>query len=75
MIDRLEKGQEAGKQLDGETQSPVDAEDPSVARVVELRHFGGPNHEQIAAALGITIYEARQKWTYARTWLLDTLGD
>src|SRR5271154_1246583 len=27
------------------------AEDPAVARVVELRHFGGLNHEQIAATL------------------------
>ena len=51
------------------------AEDPAVARVVELRHFGGLGHEQIAAALGITVYEARQKWTYARAWLRDALGE
>jgi RNA polymerase sigma factor (TIGR02999 family) len=51
------------------------AEDPAVARVVELRHFGGLNHEQIAAALGISVYEARQKWTYARAWLRDALGE
>jgi RNA polymerase sigma factor (TIGR02999 family) len=51
------------------------AEDPAVARVVELRHFGGLNHEQIAATLGTTVYEARQKWTYARAWLRDALGD
>ncbi len=50
------------------------AEDPAVARVVELRHFGGLNHEQIAATLDITVYEARQKWTYARAWLRDALG-
>ena len=29
-------------------------EDPAVARVVELRHFGGLSHEQSAATLGIT---------------------
>ena len=51
------------------------AEDPAVAQVVELRHFGGLSHEQIAAALGITVYEARQKWTYARAWLRDALGE
>ena len=31
-------------------------------------------HEEIAAALGITVYLARQKWTYARAWLRDALG-
>ena len=28
----------------------------------------------IAASLGITVYLARQKWTYARAWLGDVLG-
>jgi RNA polymerase sigma factor (TIGR02999 family) len=50
------------------------AEDPTAARVVELRHFGGLGHEQIAAVLGITVYQARQKWIYARAWLRDALG-
>jgi RNA polymerase sigma factor (sigma-70 family) len=49
-------------------------EDPIAARVVELRHFAGLGHEQIAAVLGITVYRARQKWTYARAWLRDALG-
>jgi RNA polymerase sigma factor (TIGR02999 family) len=49
------------------------AEDPVAARVVELRQFAGAGHEQVAAALGITVYEARQKWTYARAWLRDAL--
>lgn len=51
------------------------AEDPLAARVVELRHFGGMGHEQIAATLDITVYQARQKWTYARAWLSDVLSD
>ena len=50
-------------------------EDPVAARVVELRHFAGFGHEQIATVLGITIYHARQKWAYARAWLRDALGD
>jgi hypothetical protein len=41
--------------------------------VVELRHFAGLGHEQVAAALGVSVYEARQKWTYARAWLRDAL--
>jgi RNA polymerase sigma factor (TIGR02999 family) len=50
------------------------AEDAVAAKVVELRQFAGLGHEDIAAALGITVYLARQKWTYARAWLGDVLG-
>ncbi len=49
-------------------------EDPVAAKVIELRQFAGLGHEEIAAALGITVYLARQKWTYARAWLRDVLG-
>jgi RNA polymerase sigma factor (TIGR02999 family) len=49
-------------------------EDALAARVVELRHFAGLGHEQIAAALHITVYQARQKWAYAQAWLSDALG-
>jgi RNA polymerase sigma factor (TIGR02999 family) len=44
-------------------------EDPIAARVVELRQFAGLSHQQIADVLGVSIYQARQKWTYARAWL------
>ena len=49
-------------------------EDPVAARVVELRHFAGLGHEQVAESLKISVYTARQKWTYARAWLRDALG-
>ena len=49
-------------------------EDPVAAKVVELRQFAGLGHEQVAATLGITVYLARQKWTYARAWLRDAIG-
>jgi RNA polymerase sigma factor (TIGR02999 family) len=48
-------------------------EDIVAARVVELHHFAGLGHEDIAAALDITVYRARQKWNYARAWLSDAL--
>jgi RNA polymerase sigma factor (TIGR02999 family) len=48
-------------------------EDPLAAKVVELRQFAGMGHEEIAATLDITVYRARQKWTYARAWLRDAL--
>jgi len=49
-------------------------EDPQAAKVVELRYFAGLSHEEVAGALDITVYQARQKWTYARAWLRDSLG-
>ena len=49
-------------------------EDPLAAKVVELHQFAYQGHEETATALGITVYLARQKWTYARAWLRDTLG-
>ncbi|MFN7730539.1 MAG: ECF-type sigma factor [Pirellula sp.] len=48
-------------------------EDPLAARVVELRYFARLGHESIAKSLGICVYQARQKWTYARAWLLHDL--
>lgn len=50
-------------------------EDVMAAKVVELRYFAGLGHENIAETLGISIYEARKKWTYARAWLRDRLAD
>ena len=51
------------------------AEDPLAARVVELRHFTGAGHDAVAAALGISVYAARQKWTYARAWLREAMTE
>ncbi len=51
------------------------AEDTQAAKVVELRYFAGLGHTQIAETLGITLYQARQKWTYARAWLRDRLSE
>jgi RNA polymerase sigma factor (TIGR02999 family) len=48
---------------------------PLAARVVELHHFAGMTHEQVAAALNMSAYVARQKWTFARAWLKTSLGE
>ena len=44
-------------------------QDETAARVVKLRHFCGLGHEEVAKTLSITVYRARQKWTFARAWL------
>jgi RNA polymerase sigma factor (TIGR02999 family) len=49
------------------------AEDPVAAKVVELHHFAGLDHERVADTLEITVYRARQKWMFARAWLRDSL--
>lgn len=58
-----------------EAMNQLAREDALAAQVVELKQFAGLGHEQIAAALNITIYQARQKWTYARAWLRRALAD
>lgn len=60
--------------LDGALSKLAD-EDPVAAAVAELRRFAGMGHEAIATELGITVYEARRKWTYARAWLRVALGE
>ncbi len=45
------------------------AEDPLAAEVVKLKYFAGLGREEIAATLGRTVHEIRQKWAYARAWL------
>jgi len=57
-----------------EALSRLAEEDSLAAQVVSLRHFAGLGHEAIAEALGITVYQARQKWTYARAWLKDAVA-
>ncbi len=50
-------------------------EDPLAAKIVELRQFAGLGHEEIAEALDLTVYLARQKWTYARAWLRQKIDE
>jgi RNA polymerase sigma factor (TIGR02999 family) len=49
--------------------------DPLAARVVEMHHFAGMAHEQVATALDVSVYLARQKWAFARAWLKAALGE
>jgi RNA polymerase sigma factor (TIGR02999 family) len=58
-----------------ESLSHLSAEDPDAAKVVELHHFAGLSHEHVAEVMKITVYEARQKWNYARAWLQAALAD
>ena len=50
-------------------------ENQPVARLVELRYFGGLSLEEAAIALGVSTRTARRYWVYAKAWLMEELRD
>lgn len=48
--------------------------DESLAKVVELRHFGGLTEPEIAEAMGISERTVRHRWEKARLFLTAELG-
>jgi RNA polymerase sigma factor (TIGR02999 family) len=49
--------------------------EPRLARVVEMRYFGGYNEEEVAEALGITPRTVQRDWQKARVILQAMLSD
>src|SRR6266581_3448989 len=47
--------------------------DSRKAQVVELKYFGGLNHDEIAEVLKISTVTVRRDWMFAKTWLYDEL--
>lgn len=45
------------------------AEEPEIAKLVELRYFAGLTVDDAAAALGISPRTVKRQWAYARAWL------
>jgi RNA polymerase sigma factor (TIGR02999 family) len=45
------------------------AQEPRMAKVVEMRCFGGLAYSEIAEALGVTERTAKRDWAFARAWL------
>ena len=43
--------------------------EPRMAKVVEMRCFGGLTHSEIATALGMDERTAKRDWSFARAWL------
>jgi len=48
--------------------------DPALARVVEVRFFGGLSIEETAEALDISPATVKRRWTTAKAWLARELG-
>jgi len=47
--------------------------DETMARIVELRFFGGMTHPEIARALGQSLRSVERSWSTARAWLYAQL--
>ena len=47
--------------------------DEKKAQVVELKYFGGLNHDEIAEVLKTSTMTVRRDWMFAKTWLYDEL--
>jgi RNA polymerase sigma factor (TIGR02999 family) len=51
----------------------LEALDPDLAQVVEMRYFGGYSEKEIAELQGVTERSVRRRWDKARSFLLVTL--
>jgi RNA polymerase sigma factor (TIGR02999 family) len=48
--------------------------DERQARIIEMRFFGGMNHEEIAEAVGVSVATVKREWRAARAWLQSQLA-
>ena len=48
---------------------------PPLARLVEMRFFGGMTEDEIAEALGVSVRTVSREWKKARALLLTLVGD
>ena len=48
--------------------------DETLAKIVELRYFGGLEHDEIAAVLGVSNATVRRRFRVAKAWLYRRLG-
>jgi DNA-directed RNA polymerase specialized sigma24 family protein len=49
--------------------------DPDLAKVVELRFFGGLTVEETGAVLGISPATVKRDWAFAKGWLHRALTE
>ena len=57
-----------------EALSELAREEETLARVVDLHFFGGFEHDEIAALLGVSNPTVRRRWRLAKAWLYRRLA-
>lgn len=55
--------------------SELEAFQPRLARMLELRYFAGLGIPETAAALGVSPATVRRDWAYTRGWLSERVGN
>ena len=55
--------------------SKLEKRDAPACRIVELRYFGGYTEPEIATICGLSERTVRNRWRFARVWLLAELDD
>lgn len=51
----------------------LEASEPRVAKVIELKCFGGLELTEIAEATGVSLATVKRDWTYGKAWLFNEL--
>lgn len=47
--------------------------DPTKAKLVELRYFGGLTFEETAEVMGVSVITVKRHWRMAKAWLYGQL--
>jgi RNA polymerase sigma factor (TIGR02999 family) len=58
-----------------EALNQLEAVDPELAELVEMRYFGGYSESEIAQLRGVSERTVRRHWDKSRAWLFVALGD
>lgn len=72
-LDQIASGPGADVVALHEALQAFEAVDARAAKVVELRFFGGLEHEEIAPLLGVSVPTVKRDWALARAWLRRAL--
>ena len=72
--DKVDSGQSADLVALDDALQALEKLNARQARVVELRFFGGLNHEETAAALKVSVGTVKRDWSMAEAWLYRELS-
>lgn len=53
----------------------LEAESAELASLVRYRYFVGLSLEQVAEVEGVSLATVKRRWTFARAWLYDRIGE